>query len=56
MTDEQKRRLAERVFALVDPYEVADSGETIESTLDTLNNQPEYIIEFLLDTIDNLTA
>lgn len=54
MTDSKKRELAARVFDLVDPYEIADSGETIESTLNTLNTEPEYIIEFLLDIIDGL--
>ena len=54
MTDDKKKELAARVFDLADPYEIADSGETIESTLNTLNTQPEYIIEFLLDIIEGL--
>ena len=54
ITEEKKRNLAQRVFDLTDPY-IRD-GETVESTMELMETEPHYIIEFLLDLIDDLNA
>ncbi len=46
-------RLAHRLLDL-DPYEAADNGETVETISALIVNNPEYIIEKLLDTIEEL--
>lgn len=46
-------RLAHRVLDL-DPYEAHDNGETVESIAALIENNPAYLIEKLLDTIEEL--
>lgn len=45
--------LAERIFNLVPPWD-HEEGETIETTAETIKNDPEAIINYLLDMIDML--
>lgn len=46
-------KLAHRLLDL-DPYEARDNGETVETISALIVNSPEYIIEKLLDTIEEL--
>lgn len=45
--------LAERIFNLVPPWD-HEEDETIETTAETIKNDPEAIINYLLDMIDML--
>ena len=45
--------LAKRVFDLVPPWD-HEEDETIETTAETIKNDPEAIINYLLDMIDML--
>lgn len=52
MTEEiikQARRLLD-----LDPYEAADNGETVETIAALIENNPLYIIEKLLDAIEEM--
>ena len=62
MTEAEEKKiteLAKRVLDLVDPWDREPDKTEEEQIADTFNaitTEPEYIIEFLLDIIDNYTA
>lgn len=62
MTEAEEKKimeLAKRVLNLVDPWDREPDKteeEQITDTFNTITTEPEYIVEFLLDIIDNYTA
>lgn len=47
--------LAQRIID-VDFYGAMDAGATVESVAEDIRNNPAAVIEYLLDTIDDLQA
>lgn len=45
-------RLAHRLLDVADTYEVWDNDETVETIAAVIENNPTYIIERLLDAIE----
>ena len=62
MTEAKERKiteLAKRVLDLVDPWDREPDKteeELINDEFNAILTQPEYVVEFLLDIIDNYTA
>lgn len=55
MNNTELLELANRIID-VDFYGARDAGATPETVADDIRNNPEAVIEYLLDIIDNLQA
>ena len=48
-------QLAQRIYD-IDPYEAQDADETPETIATTIKEDPLYVIEYLINWIDDLQA
>jgi len=58
MDDNYLNRLSKRVLDLVAPWdrEYPTESENLKATAETITNNPQYVIEFLLDILDGYTS